>query len=77
MVRNAFRGDKFESLVEFYLLTGVRLKEALTLTWDDVDFRRKHIIIRSDYTKGKKHRIISFADDEKLSMLYRRSEYLF
>ena len=72
MVRKAFRGDKFEYLVEFYLLTGVRLKEALTLTWDDVDFRRKHIIIRSDYTKGKKHRIISFADDAKLAMLLNR-----
>ena len=65
-VREAFKGDQFESLVEFYLLTGVRLKEALSLTWDDVDFRRKRIVIHSDYTKGKKHRIISFENDPKL-----------
>jgi hypothetical protein len=32
-VREAFRGDQFEKLVEFYLLSGASLKEALELTW--------------------------------------------
>lgn len=72
IVREAFKGDDFESLVEFYLLTGARLREPLSLTWDDVDLKRKYIVIRSEYTKGRKHRIVSFEDDEALETLICR-----
>ena len=68
-VREAFKRDEFESLVEFYLLTGIRLKEALTLNWENVNSDRKNIIIRSIYTKSKKYRIISYKNDLKIESL--------
>ena len=58
-------------LVEFYLLTGVRLNEALILKRSDIDFKRKMIKIPSSYTKSKRHRIISFKNDRKLSHLLK------
>jgi integrase len=70
-VRALFATDPFKNLVEFYLLTGARLKEPLSLTWDNVDFRRKLIFIPSVYTKAKKHRIISFKNDEKLERILK------
>lgn len=68
-IRNHFKDDPFEMLIEFYLLTGARLKEALYLKWEDIDFKRKQITIRSDNTKSKKHRIISFIKDKQLETL--------
>ena len=71
-VRDAFRNDDFKYLVEFYLLTGARLKEPLSLTWDDVDFKRKQIVIRSTITKTKRNRILSFESDSKLEDLLKQ-----
>jgi len=71
-VREAFKGDSFEDLVNFYLLTGARLREPLSLTWENVDFRRKQLRIRSAHTKNKKHRMISFQDDKQLEELLLR-----
>ena len=68
-VRSIFRNDSFNKLIEFYLLTGVRLSEALILTWNHIDFRRYQIKIPSEYTKNKKHRIINFKNDIKLTEL--------
>lgn len=68
-VREAFKGDDFETLVEFYLLKGARLTEALTLTLEDVDLKRNLLTIRSSNTKGKKHRVIFFEEDHKLKNL--------
>lgn len=70
-VREAFRNDSFHDLVEFYLLTGARLREPLSLTWNDIDFKRKHVKIKSYHTKSKKHRVISFEEDEPLEKLLR------
>ncbi|TVM01614.1 MAG: hypothetical protein CV087_10630 [Candidatus Brocadia sp. WS118] len=70
-VREAFKDDSFHDLVEFYLLTGARLKEPLSLTWDNVDFKRMQLRIKSPHTKSKKHRIISFEEDEPLENLLR------
>jgi len=70
-VREAFKEDDFKYLVEFYLLTGARLKEPLSLKWDDVDFRREQLTIRGIYTKAKKNRIISFKSDRKLKRLLK------
>jgi len=46
----------FVPLFQFYLLTGMRRKEALTLQWSEVDFNRNVIIVRR--TKGKKFRYV-------------------
>ncbi len=56
----AFKETSFSQLVDFYLTTGTRLGEALSLTWDDIDFRGNQIIIRGVNAKGKRHRIIPF-----------------
>ena len=69
LIRKTFKGDPFEKLIEFYLLTGARLKEALVLTWENIDFNRKLITIPSIKTKSKKHRIISFKNDKILKQL--------
>lgn len=74
IVRNIFKNDSMNNLVEFYLLTGVRLNEALVLIWDDIDFRRHQIKIQSKNTKGKKHRIIYFEDDKNLISLLSNLE---
>ena len=58
--KEAFRGTGFEQLVNFYLATGTRLGEALSLTWDDIDSTGNQIIIRGVNAKGKRHRIIPF-----------------
>ncbi len=68
-VRKSFMGAPFENIVEFYILTGARLKEALILSWDNVDFKRDIVTIQSIDTKNKKHRIISFKNDIKLKQL--------
>jgi len=58
--RKALKGTKFEQLVDFYMVTGTRLGEALSLTWDDLDFKRNQIIIRGINSKGKRNRVIPF-----------------
>ncbi|MCB0285631.1 MAG: site-specific integrase, partial [Calditrichaeota bacterium] len=81
-IRERFQGDEMEHLVEFYLLTGVRLNEARSLRWDAVDLPRKFLTIRSAFAKAKKHRIISFAEDAALAAMintipHREDGYLF
>jgi integrase len=71
-VREAFKGDEFASLVEFYLLTGTRLGEPLSLTWANVNWKAKQITIESRFTKAKKHRIIEFSEDKELEDLLKR-----
>jgi site-specific recombinase XerD len=81
-IRKFFSEDSMKDLIEFYLLTGTRLNEALILTRDDIDFRRKLIKIPGTHTKNKRHRIISFKTDRKLArllknLLIREDNYLF
>jgi len=57
-VKNAFKNTGFAQIVEFYLSTGSRLGEALTLTWNDVDFKNNRILIRGINSKGKRNRFI-------------------
>ncbi|HEB85154.1 MAG TPA: site-specific integrase [Bacteroidetes bacterium] len=59
-LREAFRGDPLRDLVEFYLLTGARLREATSLMGEDVDFRRGLIHFRGGRTKTKRNRTIPF-----------------
>ncbi len=81
-IRKIFARDSMKDLIEFYLLTGARLNEALILSRDDVDFRRKIIRIPGTYTKSKRNRIIFFIKDRKLERLLkilplREDNYLF
>jgi len=68
-VREEFKDDPFQYIVEFYILTGARLKEALVLTWDNIDQKRKIITIPSIGTKAKKNRIIPYTQDKELKKL--------
>lgn len=70
-VINAFRGTDLESLVLFYLWTGVRLREALSLTWDDVDFNIGEITIRASNSKNQRYRYIGFKQNCKLDKILR------
>jgi len=45
-VKAAFKNTGFAQLVNFYLAKGTRLGESLSLTWDDIDFKRNQIIIQ-------------------------------
>jgi len=69
--RTAFTGTKFEQLVDFYLVTGTRLGEALSLTREDINFKRNQIIIRGINSKGKRNRVISFKYSPGLKELLR------
>jgi integrase len=54
----AFSGSEFEPIVRFYLGTGTRLGEGLSLTWGDIDFTRGQVIIKGINAKGKRNRVI-------------------
>lgn len=60
LVRKAFKGHTLENIVDFYLWTGVRLREALTLSWEDIDFINSRITIKAINSKSKKYRYIGF-----------------
>lgn len=68
-IRKGFENSEYQTLVEFYLLTGSRLREPLILKWENVNFKNMSITIPSNFTKGKKTRIISFQGDHLLSQL--------
>ncbi|GEM_PF-1680550 len=58
-VRNAFRNTDFENLVDFYLGTGARLGEGLSLRWSDLDLKKGLVTIKGINAKGKRNRVIS------------------
>lgn len=51
----ASRGDRFEDVVLFLALTGVRLREALALRWCEVDLEARTAIIRRSVSLKRKH----------------------
>jgi integrase len=51
----ASAGDRFEDLVLFLALTGVRLREALALRWCEVDLEARTAIIRGALRLHRKH----------------------
>ncbi len=65
----AFRGTDFENLVMFYLWTGVRLREALSLTWDDIDLKKCQTTIRASNSKSKRFRYIGFDKNSSLGKM--------
>lgn len=48
----AVKGTKLEELTTFYLLTGVRRNEALTVKFKDIDTKNNHIHINGTKTKN-------------------------
>ncbi|MHA2218462.1 MAG: tyrosine-type recombinase/integrase [Candidatus Hodarchaeales archaeon] len=70
-VIRAFRGTDFQNLVMFYLWTGVRLREALSLTWNDIDFNIGEITIRASNSKSQRYRYIGFKQDGKLGKILK------
>lgn len=47
---------EFFDLITVYLFTGLRRAEAVRLTWDDIDFEARSIIIRR--SKGRRSRVV-------------------
>jgi integrase len=48
------------AVIRFLDTTGWRVREALRLTWDRIDWDRKGIRLSPRYTKGKKNRLFPF-----------------
>jgi len=62
----AHRKNRLKPLYLFYLLTGCRRSEALTLKWTDIDFAAKSIYISGTKTDNAKRSIPLFPELEKL-----------
>ncbi len=58
--------SRYKWLMLFYLHTGVRRTEALTLEWQDVDKRERLILIRGTKTEDSRRFILLTCDVEKL-----------
>jgi integrase len=74
----AFSGTRYEPIVRFYLGTGARLGEGLSLTWSDINFARGQVIIKGINAKGKRNRVIPLKYSpsliETLNNLRRRED---
>ena len=74
----AIEGDPLRPLWLFYLLSGVRCQEALTLLWDDVDRERGRIFIRGTKTERAERYIPLFPQlVEVLGAMPRTGERVF
>ena len=71
LVRKAFKDYTLENIVDFYLWTGARLREALSLSWDDVDFKNSCITIKAVNSKSKKYRYIGFDQKSGLGKMLK------
>lgn len=63
------QSDNFKMLLLFYLETGVRRSEALTVQVKDVDFKNSRIFIRGTKTHNAK-RYVPITDELKNALLY-------
>lgn len=72
------RGNRLENLFRFYLASGVRKSEALSVRWSDVDFKQSRIFIDGTKTESSK-RYIPLFDSIKLILAKQphTSEYVF
>lgn len=72
------RGNRLENLFRFYLASGVRKSEALSVRWADVDFKQSRIFIDGTKTESSK-RYIPLFDSIKLILVKQphTSEYVF
>ena len=58
--------SKYKFLFLFYLFSGVRRTEALTLVWSDVDFDNRTIQIKGTKTESSSRRIVLTNDLERI-----------
>ena len=56
------QNDRLKNLYLFYLYTGCRRSEALTVTWDDIDFERNTIYIRETKNTGARRVVPLFKE---------------
>ena len=68
--------NKLRPLYLFYLLTGCRKSEPLTLRWHDVDFVAKSIYIGGTKTDNAKRHVPLFPETEKLLNKLPKDNYL-
>ena len=74
----AIQGDYMRPLWLFYLLSGVRCQEALTLLWTDIDEKRGRIFIRGTKTENAERYIPLFPQiAELLKEVHRTGERVF
>lgn len=71
-------GEEMDALFRFYILTGCRRSEALTITWEHINFEKNYLIIPGTKTE-KSYRIIPLfpALRELLESLPKRTGKLF
>lgn len=71
---DAIKGDPIELILQFYLLTGCRLNEAVQLMGEDVDLENGIIFLRAAKTKTRTGRQIYFKKDSELGDLLHSLE---
>lgn len=62
--------DWMRNICEFALLTGARMSEILTLTWDKISFEKRIAIVTNDKAKSGKARSLPL-NKEAINLLYR------
>jgi len=79
------KNHRLYSLILLLLYTGMRMSEALSLTWEDIDLENGYVSVTkaAEYKNGRpilkdtkncKHRIIPIADKHLLDVLAKRKE---
>ena len=56
------REDYFPVFVELGIHTGLRMNEMLTLTWNNINFQDKQLLVESQYAKSKRKRTVPLND---------------
>lgn len=66
-------------LCSFALLTGARLREILSLTWQDIDLGRRRAVIKAENAKSGRARQLPLSDDAVaiLRQIPKSHEYVF
>lgn len=72
------KGNKFELLYKFYILSGCRRSEAILLKWSDIDFKNKLIHICGTKTDGSDRFLPLFPAIQKIfDLLPKNTETVF
>lgn len=71
-----------KNVCSFALMTGARMTEILSMTWDKIDFERRIAIVSNDKAKSGRARPLPLNNNEAMSMLYeldrnKRNQYVF
>ncbi|MDU1573211.1 MAG: site-specific integrase [Pantoea sp.] len=67
------------NLCSFALLTGARLREILSLTWQDIDLGRRRAVVKAEVAKSGRARQLPLSDEavQILNRIPRDFEYVF